>query len=840
MKTRRQPSAPPNRLRARAEKLLATTRREVAQMPVEDVQKLVHELQVHQIELEMQNDELRQAQQELEIARDRYAGLYNFAPAAYLTLGGQGEILEANLGAGELLGRERGRLIGEKFTHFIAPESQDAFYQLRRRVFGSDARQGVELELVTAPATRRVVQVEAVRDAAGARKQCRLSVTDITGRKQAEDAWRQSEERYRHLFNTLIEGFCIIEMVLDARGRPVDYRFLEVNPEFEKQTGLRHAQGRLVRELVPEHENYWFEIYGRIARTGEPARFENEARALGRWYEVSAFRIGGAGSRKVAVLFSDITERRRAQERIARLDRAKAVLGGVDHAIVHLPDRQQLLEEICRVAVDKGGFKLAWIGMVASDGTVQPVAQAGATGYLKGIRVVARDEPAGGGPVGTAIRENRPVVVEDVERDATMAPWRSRARKFGLRYIAAFPIRIDGTVTGACQFYAPQAGFFDEKELSLLAQVSDDISFALTAMEVLAARRRVEDALTRSEQNLANFFNEAPIGLLWLSAGGVILRANRAQLELLGHAAENCLGHFVVEFCAESAQGLELLRRLAARETVRNFPMAWRCKDGAVRHLLADATSLRSSGGFQYSSVFLRDITDRVRLEREILQAGEREHRRIGQDLHDGLGQLLAGAAYLAGNLRQDLAAKSLPAETRQSRRIQAALNEAIAQARSLARGLHPVAAEPNGLMVALAELAARTRKLFQVGCRFHCRRPVLVQDSAVATHLFRIAQEAVTNAIKHGKPGRVEISLTKLPGRICLAVRDDGSGMAAPPKKPGMGLRIMRYRAGMIGGSLGIQHKPGGGTDVVCTVNLSGSRGPARPPKVAARKKAL
>ena len=125
-------------------------------------------------------------------------------------------------------------------------------------------------------------------------------------------------------------------------------------------------------------------------------------------------------------------------------------------------------------------------------------------------------------------------------------------------------------------------------------------------------------------------------------------------------------------------------------------------------------------------------------------------------------------------------------------------INEAIVQTRNLARGLHPVEPEQNGLMVALESLAARTKYLFQVRCHFTCRRPVLVEDNTVATHLYRIAQEAVTNAIKHGKPGRIEISLTETPGRINLAVKDDGSGMPARPrKKAGMGLRIMRYRAG-------------------------------------------
>jgi signal transduction histidine kinase len=227
------------------------------------------------------------------------------------------------------------------------------------------------------------------------------------------------------------------------------------------------------------------------------------------------------------------------------------------------------------------------------------------------------------------------------------------------------------------------------------------------------------------------------------------------------------------------------------------------------------------NGSITHWLVILRDMTERKRLEKEILEISDREQRRIGQDLHDGLCQQLAGIEFMSQALEQKIAGRS-KADAARVGEIAGHVREAIRQTRLLARGLSPVTLESEGVMPALQELAANTEKMFAVACRFECAQPVLVSDQVVATHLFRIAQEAVSNAIKHGKATRVLIRLTQQHGKAVLAVSDNGTGFPdAVPKQEGMGLRIMQSRAGMIGGTLAMENNPEGGARIVCAVPL-------------------
>jgi len=242
--------------------------------------------------------------------------------------------------------------------------------------------------------------------------------------------------------------------------------------------------------------------------------------------------------------------------------------------------------------------------------------------------------------------------------------------------------------------------------------------------------------------------------------------------------------------------------------------------DGTLRWIRDRAFPIRDSSGKVTRIVGIaEDITDRRRLEREILEISDREQARIGQDLHDGLCQKLISIAFDNNSLAQRLASRA-SAEASATEQIGVVLDDVITEARAMARGLFPVQLETDGLSLALQQLAASVSARGRISCRFECPQPVFIRDNAMATHLYRIVQEAANNALKHGKPGAILIQLTGDDDRIELKVSDDGIGIAMPPAPGGgMGLHIMDYRARTIGGILAVERGPDGGTVVSCSV---------------------
>jgi signal transduction histidine kinase len=225
----------------------------------------------------------------------------------------------------------------------------------------------------------------------------------------------------------------------------------------------------------------------------------------------------------------------------------------------------------------------------------------------------------------------------------------------------------------------------------------------------------------------------------------------------------------------------------------------------------------------QRTAALTQEMQERRRLEKELLEAGEREQRRIGHDLHDSLCQHLTGTALAGQVLGKKLTDKSLP-EAGAANHLVELVEEAIDLTRTIARGLHPVEIRAGQLADNFQELAAGASERLKVSCNFECPQPVLLDDPSVITHLYRIAQEAITNAVRHGKAKRINICLDSGDNETVLTITDDGVGLPQNRNGNGMGLRIMAYRASMIGGAFNIERLSMHGTRVTCTMPSTGA----------------
>jgi signal transduction histidine kinase len=224
----------------------------------------------------------------------------------------------------------------------------------------------------------------------------------------------------------------------------------------------------------------------------------------------------------------------------------------------------------------------------------------------------------------------------------------------------------------------------------------------------------------------------------------------------------------------------------------------------------------------QRTIALTQEIQERARLEKELLEVSEREQRQIGHDLHDGLGQHLTATAFACQDLAEKL--ERSPAEASAANHLVKMIEESINLSRTFARGLVPVDVEAEGLMDGFRELADNVSRRFKINCEFECHHPVLMLDTAVSTHLYRIAQEAVTNAIKHGRAKKIVISLVGDPEAIYLKITDDGAGLPAKGNHgTGLGLRIMAHRANMIGADFKIESPAGAGARVTCKLPVTG-----------------
>ena len=346
-----------------------------------------------------------------------------------------------------------------------------------------------------------------------------------------------------------------------------------------------------------------------------------------------------------------------------------------------------------------------------------------------------------------------------------------------------------------------------------------------TAVAVVLRHKQVRRAQRESEAKAQAILETTVDGIITIDADGIVESFNAAAEDIFGYDAEEVIGQNVKmlmpsPYHEEHDEYLRSYHETGRKRIIGiGREVRGRRKDGSTFPMDLAVSEVELGDRLLFTGI-VRDISERRRLEKRILDISEEERRRIGQDLHDGLGQMLTGIGLLSQDLARQLEEEGHDRADDMAE-ITDHIKEADQYARDLSHGLIPVDVEANGLTEALRRLSQNAERLFHVECSFREVDTVLVHNNTMATHLYRIAQEAVSNAVRHGDADDIKIILAASDKQVRLQIRDDGTGFEPEASDDsGMGVHIMNYRARIIGGTLEISSTLGDGTVVTCTVS--------------------
>ncbi|MGO9532720.1 MAG: PAS domain S-box protein [Syntrophobacteraceae bacterium] len=446
--------------------------------------------------------------------------------------------------------------------------------------------------------------------------------------RQAEQALRASEQHYRFLFDNMLNGYAHCKMIFE-QSQPKDFIYLSVNNAFEALTGLRNVVGKKVSDVIPdiqESNPELFEIYGRVALTGNPEQFETYIQPLEMWFSISVY---SPQKEHFVAVFDVITERKKTEKEIRRLNRLYDVLSQVNQAIVRTQSRDELFSEICRLVVERGNIDLSWIGLLdPSTSRINPAAHFGSHHeILSQSDFYVDDRPEGQGNPGKAIRKGQASFCNRCGGDVCLYPSATAPIRFGFQSCGSFPLRFQGRVCGVLNVCVFEGDFFGEREIELLEEVALAISFALDKIVADTQRKRFSEQLQQQSTFLQTLIEAMPCLVFYKDNQLQYLGCNNAFEQFLGAKKDQIIGksaydiwpHDLADALCRGDQEL-----LAGNSEVRHLEGTFLGADGTRKDFLSrKATFADQDGNVGGIIGAMVDITERRATEMALLESEE-------------------------------------------------------------------------------------------------------------------------------------------------------------------------------------------------------------------------
>lgn len=442
-------------------------------------------------------------------------------------------------------------------------------------------------------------------------------IHDVTYRNEMEAKYKDTQSRLLATLENMTDGFVSLD---------TNWICTYINKRGATLFGLEPKDliGKHIWTEFPEGAGHpFYKNYHKAMETRQEITMEDYYEPLDIWFENRII----PSEKGLSIFYQDITDRKKVEGQLRKLNRTYALLSDVNQTIMHVHEPMALFETTCHIAVEKGGFLMAWIGLLdPQTKQVKPVAHVGKTnGYLDKLNIVLDDGKRRHGPTASALRDGKHVIVNDIEHDPSMAPWREKAMQLGFRASAAFPLVVAGNVRGTLNLYAGESGFFDNQELKLLDEMAADIAFSLEFNEQEEQRKQAETKLAESEKHFRLFYENAPILYQSLDVEGNIIEVNDMWLKTLGYQCEEVAGHSIKEFLSEESIGVfqEVFPKFLSTGRVHNveYELVSKKKEKVVV-VVEGLIATDKSGKFQLTHCVLHNVTERRHAEQQIRLLG--------------------------------------------------------------------------------------------------------------------------------------------------------------------------------------------------------------------------